>query len=237
LRADGVAFRLDPILEPLGCGFADSLLRYHSVRSRYPDTAMMMGIGNLTELTDVDSAGLNMLLLGICAEWKIDSVLTTEVINWARGSVRECDRARRLAHYAVQHGTPPKRIDESLVILRDAKLRPYPPETFAELARTIRDPNYRIFAQDGVLHLVSAGLHLHDEDPFRLMEQLLARSESENVDVSHAFYLGYEFAKAKLALQLSKQYEQDRALDWGYLTEPEKLHRLQRGRRRRSPPA
>ncbi len=54
---------------------------------------MMMGIGNLTEMTDVDSAALNVLLLGICQELGIGSVLTTEVINWARSSVRECDLA------------------------------------------------------------------------------------------------------------------------------------------------
>ncbi len=36
---------------------------------------MMMGIGNITELTDVDSAGINMLMLGICQELRIESVL------------------------------------------------------------------------------------------------------------------------------------------------------------------
>ena len=47
-----------------------------------------------------------------------------------------------------------------------------------------------------------------------------------NVDASHAFYLGYEMAKAMTAATLSKQYQQDQALDWGYLTRPEKHHRL-----------
>ncbi len=60
--------RIDPILEPIGFGFAASLGRYLEVRRRYPDAEMMMGIGNLTELTDVDSAGVNVLLLGFCQE-------------------------------------------------------------------------------------------------------------------------------------------------------------------------
>ncbi len=69
---------------------------------------MMMGVGNLTELTDVDSAGVNTLLLGFCQELAIRSVLTTAVINWARSSVREIDLARRLTHYAVnRHHTCP----------------------------------------------------------------------------------------------------------------------------------
>ena len=50
----------------------------------------------------------------------IRSVLTTQVINWARTSVRECDLARRLVYYAVRHRLPPKRLDAGLVMLRDA---------------------------------------------------------------------------------------------------------------------
>src|SRR5262249_17802225 len=64
LHAAGVPFRIDPILEPIGFGFAASLGRYLEVRRRYPQAEMMMGVGNLTELTDVDSAGVNVMLLG-----------------------------------------------------------------------------------------------------------------------------------------------------------------------------
>ncbi len=117
----GVKFRLDPIVEPIGIGLGESLVRYAEVRRRYPDAAMMMGIGNLTELTDVDSAGINFILLGLCAEWNITSVLTTQVINWARSSVRECDIARRLVHHAVLHRVPPKNLSDDLVMLRDRR--------------------------------------------------------------------------------------------------------------------
>ncbi len=122
LLSRDVRLRLDPILEPIGCGFARSLQRYARVRMQYPRIPMMMGIGNITELTDADSAGINLLLLGICQELQIESVLTTNVINWARTSVQECDIARRMVHYAVKHHVPPKRLDERLVMLRDARL-------------------------------------------------------------------------------------------------------------------
>ena len=56
LAERGVPLRIDPVLEPIGFGFAASLGRYLEVRRRYPDAEMMMGIGNLTELTDADSA-------------------------------------------------------------------------------------------------------------------------------------------------------------------------------------
>ncbi|MCI0357885.1 MAG: DUF6513 domain-containing protein, partial [Planctomycetaceae bacterium] len=77
LAAAKVPLRVDPVIEPIGCGFAASLGRYLEVRRRYPDAEMMMGIGNLTELTDADSAGINVLLLGFCQELGIRSVLTT----------------------------------------------------------------------------------------------------------------------------------------------------------------
>src|SRR5205814_9319444 len=123
LSAAGVPFRIDPILEPIGFGFAASLGRYLEVRRRYPEAEMLMGVGNLTELTDVDSAGVNVMLLGFCQELGIRSVLTTEVINWCRGSVRELDRARRLVYHACKEHVLPKRLEPNLLLLRDPKLR------------------------------------------------------------------------------------------------------------------
>ncbi|MCH5377814.1 MAG: DUF6513 domain-containing protein [Planctomycetes bacterium] len=224
LSAKGVPVRIDPILEPIGCGFVASVNRFVEVRRRYGDAEMMMGIGNLTELTDADSAGINVLLLGICQELGIRSVLTTQVINWARTSVRESDLARRLVHYAVQHGIPPKRIEPQLVLLRDDRVHEFGRGQLDRLAAEIKDKNYRLFAEDGGVHLICAGMHLTDTDPYRLFEALMA-TKPTNVDPSHAFYLGYEVAKAVTALTLGKQYRQDEALDWGYLTVPEESHR------------
>ena len=230
LATAGVPLRVDPVLEPIGFDFAQSLARYHEIRRRYPDAEMMMGIGNLTELTDVDSAGVNVLLLAICQELGIRSVLTTEVINWARSSVRECDIARRLVYYALRHRRLPKHIEKGLLTLRDEKLRDHGSDTLENLAEQIKDHNVRVFAERGELHLVTSGHHLHDTDPFRLFEQLFATSPS-NIDVSHAFYLGFELCKAATALTLSKNYEQDESLDWGHLTVPENWHRLPRAQR------
>ncbi len=237
LSKHNVPMRLDSILEPIGMGFAESLLRYARTREMFPDAEIMMGIGNLTELTDVDSAGVNFLLLAICQELSIRSVLTTQVINWGRSSVRECDLARRMIHYSLNHQTPPKRLDDSLVMLRDPKLRPHSAATLASLAENIRDNNYRLFAQDEKVHLLAAGLHLADADPFVIFEQLMQLPQSDNVDPGHAFYLGFEMAKAVTALTLGKQYEQDQSLRWGHLTRPETHHRLKRQPRHRREPS
>jgi dihydropteroate synthase-like protein len=233
LEKNRIPMRLDPILEPIGAGLMPSLIRYANVRQQYPNHAMMMGIGNLTELSDVDSAGINLILLGICQELKINSVLTTQVINWARSSVSECDIARRLVHYSVTHGVPPKRLSDQLVMLRDAKLRPFPADVLDSLAAALKDNNYRIFAQDDQIHLLAAQLHLRSDDPFRLFDELMTHEISDNVDPGHAFYLGYEMAKAMIALNLGKQYEQDQSLNWGMLTKEEDQHRIKRTNRHR----
>ena len=219
LRRYGVPFRIDPILEPIGFGFAPRSAVISISGARYPDTAMIMGVGNLTELTDVDSAGVNTILVGLCQELRIQSVLTTAVINWAQSSVKELDLARRLAHHAVKEHTLPKHLEPRLVALRDPKVVEFGTENLAELQRRIRDPNWRIFAEGGMIHALNNKSFLSDPDPFVLFDQMRV------TDASHAFYLGYELMKAKTALTLSKSYRQDQALEWGFLTEPEVSHR------------
>jgi dihydropteroate synthase len=225
LAQRGVPLRIDPIIEPIGFGFAASLGRYLEVRRNYPDAEMMMGIGNLTELTDADSGPINVLLLGFCQELGIHSVLTTQVISWAQSSVRECDLARRLVHYADRHRTLPKRVEPRLVMLRDCDVARHGEEMFARLAEQIKDHNVRIFAEDRLLHAITAGVHATESDPFALFAKLQAAAPRP-IDASHAFYLGYEMAKAVTALTLGKEYRQDEALDWGFLTRPEQHHRL-----------
>lgn len=227
LAARGVPFRIDPVIEPIGFGFAASLGRYLEVRRRHPQAAMMMGIGNLTEMTEVDSAGVNALLVGFCAELGIGSVLTTQVINWARSSVLEIDIARRMMHYAVTNRVAPKHWDSRLVMLRDARLAPTSPEELAALARQLTDANVRIFAdaRTGQIHAMKKDVHAAGDDPFVLFDQLGID------DPSHAFYLGYEMAKAMAALTLHKNYVQDEPLRFGVLTRPETSHFERRKRR------
>jgi dihydropteroate synthase len=219
LESRGVRYRLDPILEPIGFGFAASLGRYIEARKRWPDSSMMMGIGNLTELTDVDSAGVNTLLVGFCQELAITSVLTTAVINWARSSVVEVDLARRLAYHAVTRKTLPKRVEPRLVMLRGDRPPRFGADVLRDVASRVKDPNWRIFAEDGQIYAFNNALFLVGTDPFTLFERMGVD------DPSHAFYLGHELMKAKTAITLNKGYRQDQALDWGFLTEPEVSHR------------
>jgi dihydropteroate synthase-like protein len=225
LDTDGVPFRIDPILEPIGFGVAASLGRYLEVRRRYPQAEMLMGVGNLTELTDVDSAGINVLLLGFCQEIGIRSVLTTEVINWCRSCVRELDLARRLVYHAHKYHVLPKHVEPNLVMLRDPRLHVHGDEMLGRLAGQVRDRNFRVFAERGQLHVLNSQIFLHGTDPFALFQEMLLR---EAITPDHAFYLGYEMAKAVTALTLGKNYMQDQSLRWGCLTLPE-MGRRQEG--------
>jgi dihydropteroate synthase len=229
LSSRNIPFRVDPILEPIGFGLAASIARYVEVRRRYPELPMMMGVGNLTELTDVDSAGINTLLLGLCQELGVRSVLSTAVINWARSSIRELDLARRLVYYAVSRHSLPKRVEPRLIMLRDPKVDRHGRENLEELQRRIRDPNWRIFAEDGLLYALNHRQFLCDAEPFELFEQMGVS------DPSHAFYLGWEMMKAKTALTLSKNYRQDRELSWGFLTVTEQSHQDRKRGRARHP--
>ena len=223
LAGDGVDFRIDPILEPIGLGFAASLERFFEARRRWPEAEMLMGTGNVTELTEVDSAGVNVLLAAICQELRVGSVLTTEVINWCRGSVAELDLARRLLHHCLERGVLPKHVDSSLVMLRDPSLRGEGAEALERLAGALTDPNFRIFVEHrdrrggGVLHVMNRDGHWQHTDPHELFDIVLRETDIE-LSSRHAFYLGYELAKARTALTLGKRYVQDQALSWGWLT-------------------
>jgi len=218
LESWGVPYRIDPVIEPIGFGFARSLGRYLEIRRRYPEAEIMMGIGNLTELTDADSAPINLVLLGFCQELGIRSVLTTAVIHWASTSVRECALARKLVHYACTNGTLPKHREAGLHLLRDPSFLEHGTEAIEELAAGLRDRNFRLFAEDGEIHVASSEGLVRGKDPFEIFDQLAVD------DPSHAFYLGYEMAKAITALTLNKNYVQDEALRWGFLTREEKSH-------------
>ena len=218
-RSANKKFRIDPILDPVGVGFTASLERYAEARRRWPAIPVMMGIGNVTELAEADTAGASLLLAGICGELGVTSVLTTEVANWCSSAVREFNIARRVMHFAIENGTIAKHIDSSLVMLRDSKLREYGEEPLVALAAQIKDPNYRIFAERGQLHVMNREGYWRGADAFEVFDQMAATNVK--LSASHAFYLGYEMAKAVTALTLGKQYQQDEALNWGLLMRAE----------------
>ena len=208
----GKPYLVDPIVEPIGTGFAASLGRYLEVRRRHPEAEMFMGIGNLTELTEADSTGMNALLIGFCQELGIRNVLTTEVIEWARGAVRETVLAAQLMHFALEQGTVPKHVDNRLLTVKDDDFRPYAESELRELHAQVTDPNFRIFADADWIYVFNADVFVKGTDFNEIFDRL-------GVDEpTHAFYLGKELMKATIARALRKNYRQESPLDWGYMT-------------------
>jgi dihydropteroate synthase-like protein len=211
----GRPYLLDSILAPINSGFAASLARYVEVRRRHPEAELLMGIGNLTELTEADSTGVTALLIGFCQEVGIGAVLTTEVIGWARGAVRETVLAAQIMHLAQRQARPPKHIDSGLVTSRDESMRAPSEQELHAMQTQISDSNYRLFADADWLYAFNGERFVRGANLFAVFEQL------DVVDASHAFYLGKELMKATIARGLRKSYRQEGPLDWGLLSFPE----------------
>ncbi len=210
LAARGRAFLADPILDPIPFGLAASIARYVRLRERYPDVAIMMGIGNVTELTEADTSGINAVLLGIAAELRVSAVLTTSVSLHARRAVREADVARRVMHAAREAHVLPKGIDSDLATVHAKRPFPYSAAEIDEFARDIRDPNFRVQISPDGIHVYNRDGHRKGHDPFALYPALHLEA-----DGGHAFYMGVQLARAEIAWRLGKRFDQDQPLDWG----------------------
>jgi dihydropteroate synthase-like protein len=206
----GIVAMLDPILDPIHFGFMASLTRYAEVRRLLPDAEILMGTGNLTELTDADSGGVTAMLLGVCSELHIRNLLVVQVSPHTRRTIQEHDAARRIMLAAREDASLPKDYGTALLALHERKPFPYSPAEIAELAAQVKDDNFRIeIAEDGI-HVYHRGRHEIAQDALALFARLGVEQ-----DGAHAFYLGAELMRAEIAWRLGKRYAQDEPLDWG----------------------
>ncbi|MDZ7736958.1 MAG: DUF6513 domain-containing protein [Gammaproteobacteria bacterium] len=216
LSAKGRDCIADSIVDPIHFGFTDALVRYRELRQQCPDLPIMMGIGNLTELTEADTTGINAILFGIISELGITNVLATEVSPHACSAVREGDRARRIMYAAREDSSLPKGYSEDLLATHARKPFPYTVAEIEELASAIRDPSYRVqISRDGI-HVFNRDGMTFGREPFELFPNLALLAD----DAPHAFYMGVELARAQIAWQLGKRYEQDEELGWGAAVPP-----------------
>lgn len=206
----GKPFIADAILDPIHFGLTDSIVRYQKLRKKYPDINIMMGIGNLTELTDADTTGINALLFGLISELDVRAVLATSVSPHAVNAIAEADIARRMMYAAKSDDRLPRGYSNGLLGLHDRRPFTYSAEEIAEIASQIKDPSFRIQVSESGMHIYNRDGMRSAVDPFALYPHLQVDD-----DASHAFYLGVELARAQIAWQLKKRYVQDQELDWG----------------------
>ncbi|HXG77736.1 MAG TPA: DUF6513 domain-containing protein [Methyloceanibacter sp.] len=203
-------YLVDPVLDPINFGFMQSLERYAQVRRERPDAEILMGTGNLTELTDADTTGITAVLLGIASELRIRNVLIVQVSPHTRRTVEEHDLARRIMYASRAENDLPKDYADGLLCLHARRPFPQSPAEIAEAAREVRDKNFRIeIAEDGI-HIYNRDGHHVAQNAFDLFPKLGVEK-----DGAHAFYLGAELARAEIAFRLGKRYAQDEPLDWG----------------------
>ncbi len=215
LSAAGKSFYADPILDPIHFGFTESICRYRELRQQCPDIPIMMGIGNLTELTEADTTGINAMLFGIISELELDAVLATEVSAHCSSAIREADLARRMMFAARRDNSLPKGLDSGLLGLHSRKPFPYTSEEIEELASEVKDPSYRIQTSNEGVHVYNRDGMVMSQNPFDLFPQLDLLQD----DAPHAFYMGVELGRAQIAWQIGKPYMQDEELEWGVCVE------------------
>jgi dihydropteroate synthase-like protein len=206
----GIRAILDPILDPIHFGFMNSLARYAEVRRLLPTAEILMGTGNLTELTDADCDGVTATLLGICSELYIRNLLVVQVSPHTRRTIQEHDAARRIMFAARSDANTPKDYGNALLCLHDRKPFPNTPAEIAELAAEVKDANFRIETSVDGIHVYNNHGHHLGHNAMALFEKLGVSN-----DGAHAFYLGTELMKAEISWLLGKRYAQDEPLDWG----------------------
>lgn len=204
---------IDPILDPINFGFSDSLFRYLKLsKNKDINKPLMMGVGNLIELSDCDSTGLNFIAAALAVELDIEYLLTTEASFKTGGAVRELDLALKIISYAGDNNSLPNNISDLLLNIKDRKNQNFDRTEIKELADSITDSNYRILNDGQKINIFNGFEYYQGTD----IDQLFANLSAVN-ELSHAFYLGKELQKAYTALNLVKNYRQEDELNWGYL--------------------
>ena len=209
----------DMVLNPVNSGYSESLKAYMLFRERNRETPMMLGAGNVTELLDADSVGVNALLAGFASEQAIDLLFSVEASPKTRGSVRELSTAAEMMYLAKKRGIAPKDLGLDLLILKDKKKSLVdidPSGIHVAIARKIKagaleDSSFRIYVDECVNAVYYKRgkplLRITGGSAEEIYNEILIRGLTK--DVFHAAYLGRELSKAENALRLGKEYVQD----------------------------
>ena len=211
-------FYADPILDPIHYGFADSIERFVKIRKKFPKIKLFMGTGNLTELTDCDSSGANAIMMGLVSELSINAVLVVQVSEHCKNSIKETDMARKIMHFSKKNQRLPFRVSDELMSMSVRNPKRKSQKEITEIKSMIKDKNYRILLSNKRINVFNNEITATGKDPYEFFEKIQV-----NGDTSHAFYLGVELARAQIALQLGKNYDQDNELEWGVAFKKKRL--------------
>lgn len=217
----------DPVLDAaVSPGFVRSLTAFYTFRSINRDVPLFMGVGNVTELLDADSVGVNALLAMVAIELSASMLLTVEKSSKSKGSTLECSLAAKMASLAYLRNSPPKSLGIDLLM---SKSKRGAPESVAELrgAEVIeagepsfeeheRTELFKIWVNQRervieALYIGKLGAKLiRGRKAGAILNKIIGMQLISSLH--HAAYLGRELEKAEIAMKLSKPYVQDEDL-------------------------
>jgi len=221
----------DPVLEPaVQPGLLESLKAYGLFRELDAETPVLFGLGNVTELIDVDSPGVNGLLAALADEVRANLLFIPEHSAKARGSVRETVLAAQMMYLARRREAPPKDLGIDLLVLKEKRWREGDYDLGIEAcARIVEaeievdpgmdDLGWFMVLVDREEDKIVAAHFRETGDPSTIIKGKTAREVYQTIiregligKFDHAAYLGKELTKAELALRLGRSYVQDEPL-------------------------
>jgi len=229
---EGVEIIADLILDPVNSSsIVDSIVACRECHKKM-EHPMFFGVGNVNELLDTDSVGVNALLGGIAMELGASILFTPEESGKTIGSVYELAIASKMMFLAKNRGSIPKDLGINLVVFKDKKKRQdiyegfeesdfdVPVKKAKESDKFILDPagSFKIRVEHGinpnngkivVTHfkktvpdLTIVGRYTKEISDELVRQGVVTRLE-------HAVYLGAELQKAEIAMITGKDYVQD----------------------------
>lgn len=210
----------DPVLSP-PFSLAAAVSRYHDFRKVYHSMPLLMGGGNLTELIDADSIGINGVISALAIELGVSLLLSTENSEKTRNAIRELRRGVEMCFLAKSIGGPPKDLGINLLLAKSKR----PGEVFRGRARRIipvgeaegidmdRAGYFRIFVDFDKSQIIAAHFKQGCDYVFEgasaesICKEIIKRRLVSNLQ--HAAYLGRELQKAEVSLHLKRSYIQD----------------------------
>ncbi|WP_440947188.1 dihydropteroate synthase-like protein [Methanosarcina sp. T3] len=211
----------DPVLDPVGHRITESIVRYHEFHRMYPEVPLFFGVGNVTELMDVDTIGVNATLCGIGAEAGASILFTPEYSDKAQGSIRELKKASEMMQLCRIRESSPKDLGIDLLCIKEKRRRPDSPLP-EKLIMARASKNWRvdpagpiririvpdkISGNGGLIVAEHEKAAVAGESAREVMDTLLGLELVSRLD--HAAYLGRELEKAELALHFNRSYAQD----------------------------
>ncbi|QLC49758.1 dihydropteroate synthase-like protein [Methanolobus zinderi] len=210
----------DPVLDPIGHDITSSIIRYSSFHDMFPDLPVFFGVGNVTELIDVDSTGVNATLCGIAADVGASILFTPEYSNKTQGSIDELKKASQMMLLAKERKSSPKDLGIDLIQIKEKRRRTDSdlPENFVRAKKSKMwklDPRGSIrisiipdrYGKGGCILAEHETASIAGRTAGEIMDTILEMDLVSRME--HAAYLGQELKKAEIALKFGRSYSQD----------------------------